>query len=165
MPRQNKGRIYAGTKPGKAKAFSALYESSQSSSWLDSALLCYRLISQVEDLLYSGYYGESSKLLHAANSHQRAADAIRLAYQLFQIRQDDRYAEQAYFFMEHSKAAFLKEIFQEVDAQTLVNVPDSIFEKEKSLVQTVKQNVCSWSSKSRMRKEFPVTSVRLICGG
>ncbi|MEM7373093.1 MAG: CHAT domain-containing protein [Bacteroidota bacterium] len=124
---------------GKAKTFVALSESEQNLDWLDSALLCYRLITEVENLLYADYFGESSKFLHAEASHKRAEMAIRIAYRLLQVRQDQKYAQQAYYFMEHSKAAFLKEIFQEIDAQTVAHVPDSVSQQEKKRIQDLKQ--------------------------
>lgn len=124
---------------GKAQAFQTLFEQSQDRQWLDSALLCHRLITRVEDVLFTGFYGESSKQLLAESSHQRAHEAIKITFQLYQATGEEHYAEQAYFFMEHSKATHLKELFKEIDARSLANIPDSAIHTESRLLKMANQ--------------------------
>ncbi|MCB0856325.1 MAG: CHAT domain-containing protein, partial [Bacteroidetes bacterium] len=111
---------------GKALAFQAFAQETNQDQWLDSALRCYQLITEVEDALSVDFSEAASKLFLAKYSHGRAAKAIKITHLLYEKTNDQAYLEKALFFIEHSKATVMREWFQEVNARDFTAIPDSI---------------------------------------
>lgn len=122
---------------GKANAFEGLYQNNKGATELTNALACYELVSEVENMIRLSYSFEHAKLGLATENHNWSEDAIKTAYELYQISQDKSYIHQAFAFAERSKAWVLLELMKDASAKFEANIPVRLLEREQSLKQQI----------------------------
>ncbi|MEM6840937.1 MAG: CHAT domain-containing tetratricopeptide repeat protein [Bacteroidota bacterium] len=124
----------------KGKAFTKYYEQNQDTTNLIHALNCFQEAIRVARYTQKTYDNEEAKLFFVNQVHSLYEDAIRTAYQLYELSQDKQYAELALQFSEKSKASVLTEILREVDIKTSGEVNDSLVNEEKLIKQQITAN-------------------------
>ncbi|MCB0550011.1 MAG: CHAT domain-containing protein [Phaeodactylibacter sp.] len=108
----------------RAQTWKAYYEKDQKREYLGHALQCYRLADQVIGLMRQEHSEQSSKLFWRNTTRPVYEQAIETAYWLGD-------AEQAFFFMEKSRAVLLLDALLAGNARQVV--PDSIARRELQL--------------------------------
>lgn len=108
----------------KANAWKAFYESTREPGYLHNALQCYRRADEVAGLMRQEHSEQSSKLFWRYTTRPVYEQAIEACYLLGD-------AEQAFFFMEKSRAALLLDALLAGNARQAV--PDSIARRELQL--------------------------------
>ncbi|MEM9831655.1 MAG: CHAT domain-containing protein [Bacteroidota bacterium] len=124
----------------KGAAFVKYYEQNQDTTNLIHALNCFQEAIRVARYTQKTYDNEEAKLFFVNQVHSLYEDAIRTAYQLYELSQDKQYAELALQFSEKSKASVLTEILREVDIKTSGEVNDSLVNEEKLIKQQITAN-------------------------
>lgn len=124
----------------KGNAFVTYYKQNQDTSNLQYALNCFQEAIRVARYTQKTYDNEEAKLFFVNQVHALYEDAIRAAYQLYQLSGDNSYAELALRFSEKSKASVLTEILREVDIKTSGEVNESLVSEEKLIKQQITAN-------------------------
>ena len=124
----------------KGSAFVKYFEQNKDTTNLVHALNCFQEAIRVARYTQKTYDNEEAKLFFVNQVHSLYGDAIRTAYQLYQLFQDEQYAELALQFSEKSKASVLTEILREVDIKTSGEVNDSLISEEKLIKQQITAN-------------------------
>lgn len=121
----------------KADALARLSRASRNKAdrikFLESSLLTSTLASQLMDQIRSGYRAEGSKLFLTKQFAGVYDHAISSAWQLFTLTKQNQNLEKAFFFIEKSKSATLRDALQESQAKRFAGIPDTLLEKEKAL--------------------------------
>lgn len=117
----------------KAEAVLGRYESEGAHQDLDWAMRTVLLASEQMDLLRDSYsYAEDKRLLF---SHFRELFhlGVEISERMYIHTGDEAYVNQAFAFMEKGKSYSFLEMFQGVEAQSQVGVPDSLVLAERDL--------------------------------
>lgn len=92
---------------------------------LEEALRYYRMASELSDLIRLDYHSEETKLFLNENAHDFYADAIGIAYRLYERTQQEKYLESAFFFFEKSKATALLDELKAKEVKGAFAIPES----------------------------------------
>ncbi len=79
------------------------------------------------------YELEGSTLLMAGDYYGVFEDALNACYRLYNLTDDRRYLETAFFVIEKSKARLLFDTFSDLQRNQIVGIPDSVIEVENSI--------------------------------
>ncbi|MDT8394481.1 MAG: CHAT domain-containing protein [Bacteroidales bacterium] len=129
---------------GKARAFEDLYEQTGEMSTLVAALETLEISNLLTEKMRSSYLGQESKLFIAETSHRGLSSAINIAYRLYELSGDTKYAHQAFTYAEKSKSSVLLASLQEVENKRNLGIPAEmqVFEEDlKSERETYKKKL------------------------
>lgn len=113
----------------KARMLESLYQQDGKAFFLEEALEVYFSISFLSDQIRQDYQTEESKLFLNKTIHRFYEDALSISYELFQITQDSKYIEYAFYFSEKSKAIALLEELLLKEAEGVFSIPAPLKEK------------------------------------
>ena len=129
---------------GKADALRYLYDSTQNTDILISALEALEKSNLLTEKMRSTYQGQESKLIITESSHEGYSKAINTAFDLYQLTGQDEYANKAFIFAEKSKSSVLLASLQEVENKKNLGIPGSMqaFEEDlKSQMEEIKKKL------------------------
>ncbi len=121
----------------KALAFSHVYQTKPTIEELKISLQTYQLAIRLAEQLRLGYDSDEAKLFFTQKIFPVYQNAVHTAFQLFQLTQQSRYAEQAFFLSEKSKAAILAESLQGLQITHSTHLPASLLAQERAIKQTI----------------------------
>jgi len=118
----------------KAETFEELY-SKQTKNLEDIkiSMSTYELASKLIEKMQSGFKAEGSKLILAEQANKIYNKAIRTAFTLYQVTEEEVYKKKAFAFAEKNKISILRQSLAESQAKKFAGIPDTLFEKEKQL--------------------------------
>lgn len=108
---------------GKARAFEYLYEQKGEISTLVASLETLEISNLLTEKMRSSYLGQESKLFIAESSHRGLSKAINIAYRLYELSGDAKYAGRAFTYAEKSKSSVLLASLQEVENKRNLGIP------------------------------------------
>lgn len=117
----------------KANTFKYLYDIKQSPKNLLASFDTYKLLDELIDQIRLSYLEDASKSYLVKETKPIYEKAIGICLQYHQLTKDKKYLEQAYKYVEKSKAIILLEQIKESRANNFSGIPDSIKQKEKEL--------------------------------
>lgn len=97
---------------------------------LEFSLETYHLCANLIDSIRISYSSENAKQDLTERWLPTYKRGVQAAYELYDLTQDKRYIEQAFYFAEKSKATVLKEALQDANAKRYSGMPDSLLAKE-----------------------------------
>ncbi len=100
---------------------------------LELALKCYTLIDSLVSFSRKSIETEKSRLTLAEDNHELYENAIECAYQMYQLKKEKQYIEQAFRFFEKNKYLLLLEKLKMAEAANKTGIPDSLIETERKL--------------------------------
>lgn len=136
-----------------AKAYKGLSEAENDLQYHQKAIDCYRIISELSDDVRGEYLSSESKLFLSKNIHQFYENAIESAFLLFQKSGEKNDIEQAFFFIEKSKAAVLLEELNAKEAAGQSAIPKEIIEEKFRLRTDL--NICQKKLEEQSSKDKP----------
>lgn len=135
---------FLGTKPSllkdvdfKAYTFYQWYQSSKDIQHLKAAFDTYIIASELIDLMRGEFTAKGSKLFWMEQTYPIFERAIEVALLLSEQTGETRYAEQVFTLMEKNKAILLLESLQESKGKAFTNIPDSLLEQQRFLVESI----------------------------
>jgi len=93
----------------KATLLQKKYAQTNDINLLQNAVSCYEGACRVEQKLMDYFTYDSSRAVMQSNGKQRSAKAIAICYRLYQLTNNNTWAEKAFQFSENSKALILLE--------------------------------------------------------
>lgn len=117
----------------KAKALSLLAEKEGNLDYYLTSLLTYNVAIKTIDKIRSGYISEESKLFLAENEFETFSQALEVSYKLFELTNDKKYIEKAFYYSESGKSAILSEALKNTQALNIGGIPDTLLTREKEL--------------------------------
>lgn len=124
---------------------------------LQVALRSFQVADSLMRRSRSGFQSEGSKLFIADHYHQVYEEALNTCYLLFKGTGDERYVEEAFMFMERSKALLLAEALRKAELYSRAGVPDSLREIESGLSSAL---IAYRSELEHVREEQLQTEIR-----
>ncbi len=118
---------------GKAAAFQKKYNQSPDIKYLDAAVNAYLLSFETERKLMQDFSYDESKFAMLEVSRKRSESAINLCWKLYQLTQDEHWAEQAFVFAEKNKAFVLLESIKRNIASNTILQNDTNYTKVQDL--------------------------------
>lgn len=100
---------------------------------LKMALACCEHASDIIEQLRHSYKADGSKYFIAEDFKDNYARAVRIALQLNQLTQEEKYKKQAFEYAEKCKASVLLQSLNDIAAKKFSGIPDSLLQKEKQL--------------------------------
>lgn len=100
---------------------------------LKNALATYQLAMEMVANIRNSYRSEESKFLLTSESTNIHIKGIQTALDLFDLTQDRTFLNNAFRFMQHSKASILKEALTNSKARSFSDLPDSLQQRERKL--------------------------------
>lgn len=100
---------------------------------LISAFECFGMADSLMQLSRNSYEQEGSRLFFADHYHGVYENALHACYLLYEKTGDNRYIEDAFAFMEKSKAFLLAEALSKAEIFSRAGLPDSLREMERGL--------------------------------
>jgi CHAT domain-containing protein/tetratricopeptide (TPR) repeat protein len=117
----------------KAKTLKALYEETRDQAYLEQALSAYYTCEQVVAQLQQQYETRKSKLFLQENALPVYEEALETCFLLYQITRKDAYVEDAFFFIEQSRATLLAATLRDAQAKNTAGIPAEILAQEQGL--------------------------------
>jgi Uncharacterized protein conserved in bacteria len=105
----------------------------QDTASLRLSFLCYKLQDSLITNSRRAMQAEDSKLLISDRNKTFYEDAIECSYQLYQLTAKEEYINQAFLYVEKNKYRLLLENLKTAEAESKLNIPDSLVETEKKL--------------------------------
>ena len=133
--KQEAGRFYYSNKLinvlfFKGRAFLALYEKTGAKKDLQKAFQTATLAASLIDKLRQSYHAEGSKLNLAREANPIYEIAIRSAIRLYSTTGEENYLQQAFTYLEKSKAIILFSLLKEAAAKSTANIPAELLDEE-----------------------------------
>lgn len=107
-----------------------LYLSEKNIEYLYAALKTSQAFISSFDALKPEYENKVDKQFLINEMYPALQDAVAVCYQLFDITNNKKYVEQAFYFIEKSKSILLLEAIRNAQANSFGGVPDDILNKE-----------------------------------
>lgn len=117
----------------KAKTLKALYEKTKDQAYLNQALSTYYSCEQVVAQLQRQYETRKSKLFLQENALPVYEEAMETCFLLHQITGKSTYIEDAFFFIEQSRATLLAATLQDARAKNTAGIPVAVLAQEQGL--------------------------------
>jgi len=114
---------------GMAACFRALFDIKNDPELLKKALNCFLLISSLSDQMRLDYQSEESKIFLSERNFHFYEAGISVAYQLYQLNQQQHWLDQAFYLIEKSKAVVLLEEIREKEAIGVFTIPSELLEE------------------------------------
>ena len=121
----------------KANVFLLAYKNKNDPNYLDAALHGYNLADTLVSFYQDIYTRESTKLNFIELYHNLYENGIYAAYELYAINKDEKFLENAFYLMEHSKAKLLTDSFKKARLENELGMPDSIIQQEMLINQQI----------------------------
>ncbi len=116
----------------KANIFRSWYDQNGEAEQLELARRHYELAIQMEEVLNSIYTYQSSMLSLAGQSHARHEAMMDIVFELYDQTKDARWVEEAFTYMEKSRAVILNRALAD-DRAIQISADEKLFEREKAL--------------------------------
>ena len=100
---------------------------------LSASLSAFKRAIEFIEYIRMGHRAEDSGLLLSENEHQTYMQAIRVAWEIFEMTGDPLFVEEAFMFSERSKAASLLSSIRDVEARSFGGVPEVLIDREQGL--------------------------------
>ena len=123
----------------KASTWEALSREENKKENLKLALENYRLATQLIDLMRIEFTASGSKLHWLEVAYPILEEAIKVALELYQVTNEEKYKEAVLGFMEKNKAVLLLESVNRNKTDYFANIPDSLLEYQSNLQQSITQ--------------------------
>ncbi len=136
----------------KANTLYQRYLKSKNKEDLKMALQTHQLAITQLNLLKQNFRGENDQVWITGNEYGMYEDAIRTTSTLYELTQDEKYANQTFQFIEDGKASVLLAVSQEAEAQQLAAIPDSL----KNEIRGYKTQITNWKTKIFQEKDATV---------
>jgi len=118
----------------KAELFYELYSNDKHSiEHLEASVATYTVISNLIDIIRTGYKSENSKLILGEKMHSIYGQAISTVFELYSITRSNDLKEAAFSFAEKSKSGALHQALIEANARKFAGIPDSLLDSERQL--------------------------------
>jgi CHAT domain-containing protein/Tfp pilus assembly protein PilF len=118
----------------KGKAMKALYfNTKEDIKVLEQALNTYQIAIQVIDFIRFGFSTEESQKELTEKSFSVYEGAIQVANLLYEVRDEEKYVDQAFQISQRSKAFLLLQAIKKTEGLKFAGVPDSLIEQERDL--------------------------------
>lgn len=117
----------------KGNILTAYYGKSQKIEDLQAALKTFERADQLIDKMREEHGNYADKVALADITTKTYEGSIKTCLKLFEITQDKLYREQAFFFMEKSKASVLKAAISDLAAKGVGGLPESLLSFEQAL--------------------------------
>ena len=119
---------------GKADLLTDLYKTKKDQNLLMTANETWLLAAQLIQEIRQSYLEQGSKHNLIDKVHAIYGKAVEAAVELHRVSGENKYLEDALFFAESNKAVLFYESLKNEMAKRLAGIPDSLLEKEKSLL-------------------------------
>ncbi len=120
---------------------------------LKMALACCQHASDIIVKLRNSYKAEGSKYFIVEDFKDNYSRAVRIALQLNQLTQEDKYKKQAFEYAEKCKASVLLQSLNDIAAKKFSGIPDSLLQNEKQL--KIELASCNLElDKEKQKKDF-----------
>lgn len=117
----------------KANILCSLYDDDQNGSYLEHGQSTYMLAVEAMDLLRDAYiYGEDKERLFSSY-HAVFKGAVSTTVRLAELRNDSTLYRRAFQLQQKSQSYSLLELYQGLDAQSALRIPDSLVQQEHAL--------------------------------
>ena len=123
----------------KATTLYNQYKVNKNILYLKASLINYNLAVDITNQIRQDFTGENSKFFLAKNVLSFYELAIEVAYTLYQLENDSKYLESAFYFAEQNKSILLTESITENIAKGFGNLPDSLLQIEKEFKLNIVQ--------------------------
>ncbi|MGH1335809.1 MAG: CHAT domain-containing protein [Aureispira sp.] len=117
----------------KGKVLKGLYNESGDKKHLVQSLAMFDTTIKLLNKLRRTYRREGSKYQLARLAKTFSKEASLVCYQLYALDQDPTYYYRAFDYIELAKGSLLLEAIRELKARKVVNIPDSVIQKEQVL--------------------------------
>ncbi len=124
----------------KAGAFRKYFQFTRHKRDLQASLESYDLAVKLIDEIRMGYQDEESKLFLNENERITYDEAISVAYLMYNVTGNIRYANMAFEYSEKSKASVLLAALRNAGAKGFGSIPDSLLKKENDLMRDIAFN-------------------------
>lgn len=114
----------------KANAFRALYKKEQQSEQLEYALQTFRSLYKLLDYVEKTYDSDESKIFLNQKKYQSHHIPIDLCLELYEIKKDPSFLEEAFYFDERNKASVLSNVLSEEDLKQHSGLPPELIAEE-----------------------------------
>lgn len=121
----------------KLEALQRAYLQTHRELYLEAGIKTANSYLQIIDYQRNRYSLEESKLFLGNKTHEIMGVAIEMAHQLYQIKNDKKYLEIAFFFSESNKSIVLYESIKTAQKLNFEGVPIVLLEKEKKLKKDI----------------------------
>lgn len=123
---------------GKARIYSAQRTGgSETTKNLEKAFEFYQLGERALDRMQTRYRSEGSRLHWLKWGAPLLAEAVEVAYLLFDLTGNKKYKEAAFYFAEKSRGNLLLRDISDVSARQFADVPDSLLRQERTLFTSI----------------------------
>lgn len=109
------------------------FDKTNTEKYYSVSLNTYSLAIDLIHKLQIGFESEDSKMFISQNQQHTFQEAIGVAYKLYHLTKDGKYALKAFEFSEKSKSSNLLASMKDVKAKEFGGIPDSLIGKEKEL--------------------------------
>lgn len=116
-----------------AEVYRSEFDSKNAEKYFIASLNSLSLAIDLIHRIQVGYENEDSRLFLSENQQSTFFDAISVAYKLYHLTKDEKYALKAFEFSEKSKSSNLLASMKDVKAKEFGGIPDSLIGKEKEL--------------------------------
>lgn len=114
----------------KGKVLKGLYKDSGDKKYLVQSLAMFDATIKLLNKLRRTYRSEGSKYKLARLAKAFSKEASLVCYELYQLEKSATYFNRAFDYIELAKGSLLLEAIRELKARKVVNIPDSIIQKE-----------------------------------
>ncbi|MGB0521744.1 MAG: CHAT domain-containing protein [Flammeovirgaceae bacterium] len=126
-------------------------------SILQESLQTFYLADQVVDFIRRRYTTQKDKVRLGKLLHAFYEEANTTSWALYQMKQDESYWNDLFYFSERSKAGVLADVQQTRKAKQFAHLPDSILNKEReysSLISFYQQKILDGKSPAKFQKKL-----------
>lgn len=136
----------------------------QDTASLRLSFLCYKLQDSLITYSRKAMQAEDSKLLISDRNKTFYEDAIECSYYLYQLTAKEEYINQAFLYVEKNKYRLLFENLKTAEAESKLNIPDSLIEAEKKLNIELKY-IQNQITEEQVKKEKNPEKIKKISDG
>lgn len=121
----------------KSAACLIYYKAVKDIRYLKSGLETLDLASRLIDKFRQGYESEQSRLYLSANQTSTFNQLVDLAYELYQLTNDNLYIQKAFEYAERNKSSSLLASLTSAEARQFSGIPEQNLKVESELVKTI----------------------------
>ncbi len=117
----------------KARTLRMLYQENKDAGTLQAALESARLCDLIIDRLLQAFTTRQAKLFLRQQSSEAYEEGLLICELIYEANPEQQVLDEAFFFIEKSRAVLLAARLQDYSAQTFAGIPESLQKEEQSL--------------------------------
>ncbi len=123
----------------KGEVFKDMYLNTDSLFFLERSYDHFKMCNEHLDLMRLNFTNESSKINMIENVYSIYDQAISIAYDMYSMSKDSKYLDDAFEFMEKSKAAVLLESIRTYEDSQNEGVPKELISEQNDIAQKINE--------------------------